>query len=178
MKTKSISLRFALVLVLLGYPWYGNAQEDSEALHERSSPASHEVPKEFLRAKEFLEFIKSTPSNGGTKAPYWNLAKFMNYISAHGVTFESAMEGDFNGLASPLEIKSAVSSRKGGIYEDFKYLAITYARSSMKSSQLEVRKDSDKYIVEMGVYYRLIFAKENGRLCLTEFHYLNYDGED
>lgn len=122
---------------------------DSEAIHERCSPAIHEVPGEFA-----------------------------GYISAHGVTFESAMEGDFNGLASPLEIKSAVSSRKGGIYEDFKYLAITYARSSIKSSQLEVRKDSDKYIVEMGVYYRLIFAKENGRLCLTEFHYLNYDGED
>ena len=178
MKTITISLRFALVWALLGSPWYGIAQVDSEALHERFPLASHEVPEEFVGAKAFLEFIKPFPSNGGQEALQWNAAKFMGYISAHGVTFESEMEGDVNGLVSPAEIKSAISSRRGGIFEAFKYLAITYARNSRKSSQLDVRKDSDEYIVEMGVYYKLVFANENGRLCLTEFHYINYDGED
>ena len=47
MKTITISLRFALVWALLGSPWYGTAQVDSEALHERFPLASHEVPEEW-----------------------------------------------------------------------------------------------------------------------------------
>jgi hypothetical protein len=142
--------------------------------------SNRSIPENFRDVYAFLEFIKypKEPDDvfNAQEAPYWDISRFMSFISKNGVLF-SDVNGRLSGLKSPAQIRNAISNRKGRIFTAFAHLAHIYSVPYKQYSELGFEKKDKDFIVHLSDWYQLTFKLEGKRLRMTKCNYLTLESD-
>lgn len=151
-----------------------NQEAEDTPEEESSLITQRDVPPEFKRAYDFLEFIKFQiePKSAlkWESVPKWDTAKLMAYVAKDGVAFA---EGGRVHQRSYRQIQTQISRRKGAVFEALARLSYSYSIPYRQYSELTFAKKGENLIVNVGfAQFRLTFIPGKHGFSLAKYEAL------
>lgn len=140
------------------------------------------VPKEYQKALDFLEFIKFPHEPTGmfvaAEAPHWNVEKFMSFLSSTRPLIFTDVNTAGTVSMTRKDVAASLARRKGKAFRTFARLAHIYSVPYRQYSELAFEEQAGAVVVHLGNYwYDLTFIREDGVLKLARCDYTTLEGD-